>query len=213
KNEILEGYMNTIYFGHGAYGIEAASKFFFNKGANELTLAEAAMLAGIPKGPTYYSPLNNEENANKRQQSILQRLLRQKRISEEAYENAIKEVLIYTNEQAETKETIGPYFIDLATAEAAHLLNLDKESVISSGYHIYTTLNIEKQQNIEEIIAEEMDGNKDIEVGTVTMDPETGGILALVGGRSYETSSFNRAISAERMPGSTFKPFLYYAAL
>src|SRR5699024_5276042 len=110
KEEILEGYLNTIYFGHGAYGIEAASMHFFHKNANELTLAEAAMLAGIPKGPTYYSPLNDEERAKKRQERILSLMLEQEVISKDAYEEARNEELHYKQASMTEQTETGPYF-------------------------------------------------------------------------------------------------------
>ncbi len=213
KEEILEGYLNTIYFGHGAYGIEAASRYFFNKSADEVSLAEATMLVGIPKGPTYYSPLNDLEKASNRQQIILDQLLDQQVISEADYLTAVDEQLIYVSQQEEQKENIAPYFQDVVVKEAANILKLDQASIKSGGYHIYTTMNTQFQQQLEQSIHKNMQGNSELQTGAIALEPNTGAIQALVGGRSYEKSPFNRAISAKRMAGSVFKPFLYYAAL
>lgn len=213
KNELLNGYLNTIYYGHGAYGIEAASRYFFQKHANELTVAEAAMLAGIPKGPSYYSPINNFDKAKKRQNNILKRLLDQEKISESTYKTAKKEQLTFHQTVNFHNKSTGPYFQDIALKEAANILQLDEDVVRSSGYRIYTTLNIARQRTLEEKINETVTENSDINIGALALNPNNGEIEALVGGRSYESSPFNRAISAKRMPGSTFKPFLYYTAL
>lgn len=213
KEEILEGYLNTVYYGHGAYGIEAASHHFFNKKSSELTIAEAAMLAGIPKGPTYYSPLNDLERATNRQKQILAVMLEKDVISKEDYNLASQEELIYTDPKKRKQLTIGPYFQDTVLTEAANRLNIDQESVRSGGYQIYTTLDIAMQKKLEESIADTVVDSSEMEVGAVAVDPKNGAIRALVGGRDYKSSPYNRAIQAKRMPGSTFKPFLYYAAL
>lgn len=213
KEEILEGYLNTIYFGHGAYGVEAASRYFFNKSAAEISLAEAAMLVGIPKGPTYYSPLNDLEKANERQQIILDQLLEQDIISESEYSTAINEQLNYVAQQDKQTKNIAPYFQDVVVKEAADILQLDQAFIKSSGYHIYTTLNSQFQQQLENMIYKNMQKTSELQAGAIALDPKTGAMQALVGGRSYEESPFNRAVDAKRMTGSVFKPFLYYAAL
>lgn len=213
KDELLNGYLNTIYYGHGAYGIEAASRYFFNKHADELTVAEAAMLAGIPKGPSYYSPINNYDKAKERQHNILKQLLNQDKISASTYEAAKEEQLNFHQTENTQNKAIGPYFQDIALKEAANILQIDEEIVRSSGYRIYTTLNIEKQHALEEKIKETITDHSEINIGSIALNPSNGEIEALVGGKSYENSPFNRAISAQRMPGSTFKPFLYYTAL
>ncbi|WP_337019460.1 PBP1A family penicillin-binding protein [Oceanobacillus massiliensis] len=211
KEKILEGYLNTIYYGHGAYGIEAASNYFFNKSAAELTLAEAAMLAGVPKGPTYYSPLNDEENANQRQKVILRSLLHERHISETDYRKAVEEKLVYATMPEEPR--IAAYFQDQVLLESSELLGLEPSSIRSGGYRIHTTLNRDFQGQLEETIQETIQDSSEIEAAAISMDSESGAILAMVGGRDYRKSAFNRAVDARRMPGSTFKPFLYYAAL
>lgn len=213
KNEILEGYLNTIYYGHGAYGIEAASRHFFNKAASELSLAEAAMLAAIPKGPTYYSPFNNRENAENRQKRILGSLLKNDEISEQDYFLAVRENLVFTEQKERQKKALAPYFQDTVLLEAADILNLDTELIRSGGYQIYTTMDVQLQEDLEKNTANVIHPGSKIQIGAMAMDQDTGGIRALVGGRNYKKSQFNRAIRAKRMPGSTFKPFLYYAAL
>jgi 1A family penicillin-binding protein len=213
KEEILEGYLNTIYFGHGAYGIEAASKYFFNKNADQVTLAEAAMLIGIPKGPTYYSPLNDLEKATARQQVILEQLLHQEVISKHEYETAINQELTYVAQKEKQTKLIAPHFQNVVLKEAEDILQLDHALIKSGGYKIYTTLNTHLQQQLEEDIKRNIHAKSDIEIGAIVLDPQSGAIQALVGGRSFENSPFNRAVSANRMVGSTFKPFLYYAAL
>ncbi|WP_430790122.1 transglycosylase domain-containing protein [Virgibacillus flavescens] len=213
KDELLEGYLNTIYYGHGAYGIEAASRYFFNKSADELSLAESAMLAAIPKGPTYYSPFNDLENATKRQKQILYEMKQQNSITEQEYYLATHEKLKYAEPNKQSKKVIAPYFLDTVLIEAANQLDLDTEKIRSGGYKIYTTLNVEMQKELEGEVDSTIDTNSSIQVGAIGMDPENGAIRALVGGRDYKESKFNRAIRAKRMAGSSFKPFLYYAAL
>lgn len=213
KDKILEGYLNTIYYGHGAYGVEDASEYYFNKSANELSLAEAAMLAGIPKGPTYYSPYNNLANAKKRQKWILGLLRNRHIISAQDYEQAIHTELAFTKPVDQQKADKAPYFQDTVLHEAANLLELDKEKVRSGGYQIYTTLDTDKQTKLEKQTNTVFQDSSDIQVGAIAMDPHNGAMRALIGGKDYEDSSFNRAIQAKRMPGSAFKPFLYYAAL
>ncbi|ASK62041.1 monofunctional biosynthetic peptidoglycan transglycosylase [Virgibacillus phasianinus] len=213
KDELLEGYLNTIYYGHGAYGAEAASRYFFNKSADELTLAEAAMLAAVPKGPSYYSPFNNLENATKRQHQILYVMKQQGQINDQEYYLATHAKLDYAKPSQHIKKVVAPYFQDTVLLEAANKLDLDQEKIRSGGYKIYTTLNVTMQEKLEKQVADTINPASEIQTGAIGMDPETGAIRALVGGRDYSKSKFNRAIRAKRMPGSTFKPFLYYAAL
>ena len=213
KQDILEGYLNTIYYGHGAYGVEAASQFYFDKQASDLTLAEAAMIAGIPKGPSYYSPIKNIENATQRQHRILQVMLEKQVISKEQYTTAMNEELTYAQKDHSKKNDFGAYFQDTALNEAAKLLKLDIEAVRSGGLQIYTTLNLDQQKTLEAELHKNIDDSSDVEIGAIAMKPENGAIQALVGGRHYNKSTYNRAIQAKRPPGSAFKPFLYYAAL
>ncbi|HLR62844.1 MAG TPA: transglycosylase domain-containing protein [Lentibacillus sp.] len=213
KDELLEGYLNTIYYGHGAYGAEAASRHFFDKSASELSLAESAMLAAIPKGPSYYSPFNNRENAKNRQQQVLGLMLENKQITEQEHHLATEKNLAFTKPEEREKVSVAPYFQDSALKEAASILELDTEKVRSGGYTIHTTLDTRLQKQLKENTGNEMKSGSDIEVGALAMNPDNGGIRAMIGGTDYTQSPFNRAVNAKRMPGSAFKPFLYYTAL
>ncbi|WP_082232625.1 transglycosylase domain-containing protein [Halobacillus massiliensis] len=212
KDEILEGYLNTIYYGHGAYGIESASRYYFNKSAKNLTLAEATMLAGIPKGPTYYSPLANKENAETRQERILTRMGDLEYITSDEKQEAVTASLNYYA-HTEDEKSIAPYFQEEVMREAARLLDLKQEEVESGGFHIYTTLVEDHQELLEKSVAEEMKQNDEIQTAAVVMDNSTGAVTAMVGGRDYKEGTYNRATHSKRMVGSTIKPFLYYEAL
>lgn len=213
KEKILEGYLNTIYYGHGAYGIEAASQHYFKKHADELTLPEAALLAAIPKGPSYYSPYVHFDNAKKRQELILTNLYKGGKLSKQELSKAKQEPIELASQNSRTKKDIAPYFQDLVMKEASQKIDMDKEEIKSGGLHIYTTLDLPKQQNLEITIKNTIHARSKMQIGAMSMNPKTGAVLSLVGGKNYEESPFNRAVQAKRMPGSTFKPFLYYAAL
>lgn len=213
KDEILEAYLNSINYGHGSYGIEAASEHFFQKQPGELDLAEAAMLAGIPRGPVYYSPFNNPERAKERQEHILALLLQQDLITEGEYKSAIDEKLHYAKEEDQQDEDMAPYFQDTVLQEAAAELGIKTEAVRASGFQIYTTLETDEQKLLEKKVDQTIDDDSEIEIGALALEPNDGSVRALVGGRDYDKSAFNRVKQAKRMPGSTFKPFLYYAAL
>lgn len=213
KSQILEGYLNMIYYGHGAYGIEAASQLYFGKDASGLSLAEAAMLAGIPKGPKYYSPFNDKDRALTRQKQILKMMAQERIITEAEYIQAANQTLALKDRDERKKEEPGPYFQDMVQQEAASIMHMDNETFRSGGYRVYTTLDPAMQESLDAQISEHMDPASGMEAGAVAMDPRTGEIRALAGGRDYGKSTYNRAVSSIRMPGSTFKPFLYYAAL
>lgn len=212
KDEILEGYLNTVYYGHGMYGVEAASRYFYGKSASELTLAEASMLAGVPKGPTYYSPLNDVEKATNRQQTILTLMGTQGKISDEEKARALKEELVFKSDEWIATKSIAPYFLDTVWNEASEILESKNMAISEGGWIIKTTLNEAHQKAAEKAITTNMPNN-DLQVGFVSMDPETGFVTALVGGRDYSVSSFNRVTLASRQPGSAIKPLLYAAAL
>src|SRR5699024_3925366 len=154
KEEILTGYLHAIYYGHGAYGIEEASRVYFDKHASELTLAESAMLAGIPKGPTYYSPFNDEDKAIKRQKGILKQLLQVDLITQADYYEAIEEPLEF-DEPYVQEETFANFFTDTVLKEASSLLHGDEQVVLSGNYHVYTTLDKDYQQQLETLVMEE----------------------------------------------------------
>lgn len=216
KDKIFEGYLNTIYYGHGAYGVEAASKTYFNKKAKDLTLSEASMLAGIPKGPTYYSPLLHEENAKERQRIILNLLVDQGKISQKDADKAFVTPLFYAKkaqDEANAKKQDASYFMSAALSQLTNELGITEAMIHSNGLRIYTTLDIDVQKKAEEAMNTVMNKDSDIQTAFVAMDPKTGAVKALIGGRDYKKSPFNRATQAVRQPGSTMKPFLYYAAL
>ncbi|KGR85734.1 transglycosylase domain-containing protein [Lysinibacillus odysseyi] len=212
KDEILEGYLNTVYYGHGMYGAEAASHYYFGKPASDLTLAEAALLAGIPKGPTYYSPLVDEKKATNRQQVILGLMENQGKITAAEKDRATQEQLVFKSDDWVASKNIAPYFLDAVWEEAGDILESKNLNIREGGWTIKTTLNQAHQQAAEQAVAEHMP-DSELQIGLVSMDPKTGFVTALVGGRDYQTSSFNRVTLAERQPGSAIKPFLYSAAL
>lgn len=212
KEEILTGYLHAIYYGHGAYGIEEASHVYFNKQAADLTLAESAMLAGIPKGPTYYSPFQDEEKATERQRQILDYLVQAELITQAEYYEAKKEKLTFTEPNI-NKDTFAAFFKDTVLKEAASILHGEEVSTLTSNYHIYTTLDTSYQRTLEEMVANKIDDDSELEIGALAIQPTDGAIIGLIGGRKYEESTFNRAFDAKRMVGSTFKPFVYYAAI
>lgn len=211
KDEILTHYLNTIYYGHGAYGIDAASNLFFDKSADKLSIAEAAMLAGIPKGPTYYSPFNDEKKAFERQGFILKLLLSEKVISTAEYHQARAEELEFI--MPDSTSTFAMHYHDLVLREASDILGSSREAILHNGYQIYTTLDTERQQALEEIISKKISPDSQLEIGVVALHAETGAISALIGGNPHINSPYNRATDARRMVGSTFKPFVYYTAL
>lgn len=212
KDTILTMYLNTIYFGHGAYGIGEASELFFDKKVNDLTIAEAALLMGIPKGPTYYSPFNDLKNSIERQQFILNRLLQHHAITEAEYYVAKSEELQFAD-QKEKRDEFAGYFIDFVWQEARDHLGLNKERLLNQNVTIHTTLDKSLQEQLEKALDNDVLKEREIEIGFVSLDPETGAIRQMIGGKNYHNSPFNRAVQAKRMVGSTFKPILYYAAL
>lgn len=212
KNEILEGYLNTINYG-GIFGIENASLYYFNKHASDLTLAEATILAGIPKSPSNYSPIENEENAKKRQNTILNNMVKNKYITEEQKEKAKKETLEYIGENNKDTITSLMYYQDAVIDELKQIKSIPQSFLDTKGLKIYTTLNQDYQKILEEKIKKNLEENKEIQISSIILEPTTGKILALIGGRDYKTSQYNRATQSKRQVGSTIKPFLYYAAL
>lgn len=212
KEQLLTSYLNTIYFGHGAYGISEASQFYFGKQIDDLSLAEATMLIGIPKGPTYYSPYNNIENATERQHFILKKLLHRELITEANFYQAKGENLAF-KEKTEARASSVDYFIDYVFAEALEQLSLTKESLLAKNAKIHTTLDYSLQEASEAKLETKALDKSDLEVGIISLDQASGAIRQMIGGSDYLASPYNRAVYSKRMVGSTFKPFLYYAAL
>jgi 1A family penicillin-binding protein len=213
KKDILEGYLNTIYYGNGAYGAEAASQYYFGKKASQLSLAEASMLAGIPKGPGIYSPLVSEKRAKLRQQVILDTMIDNGYISKKQARIVEGKPLKFSGKYPNQQAKIAPYFQDAVKNALKYQLHLDDRTIALGGLKVYTTINIKQQKAAEEQIKKVIASSSQIQTALVAMDPKTGNIKAMVGGRDYQQSPFNRAVQAIRQPGSTFKPLLYYAAL
>ena len=213
KDEILEGYLNTINYGHGKYGIENASKYYFGKSSNELTLGEASILSAIPKAPSNYSPITNYDNAKKRQLMILENLVRNGIINENEKDKAYSEELTFVKEEDNDVLSSINYYQDAVMDELNSIESIPKNYSDVNGLKIYTTLDLEAQSILEKNVKDTFPIDSSLETASVVMDPNTGRVLALVGGRDYNKSAYNRAISSSRQVGSTMKPYLYYAAL
>lgn len=210
KETILEGYLNSIYFDHGIYGIEDASLFYFNKHANDLTLAEASILASIPKGPSIYSPIKNPENNNERKQLILKELLTDGKITKIDYDNAIIETPILYGKNPHIQNDKAPYFQDMVVNKIMSMGFLN--DYLYEGIKVYTTLDSNLNDAAQKYI-NEYHPKSDIQVALYAIEPSTGKILTVIGGTDYMSSAYNRATTSKRQPASTIKPFLYLAAL
>ena len=213
KKDILEGYLNTINYGHGMYGIQNASQFYFDKNSKDLSFAEAAILFGIPKSPSNYSPLVNFELAKKRQINILYSLYKNNKIDENQYNNAINEQLNIVGEKNYQDLSTIMYYQDAVMRELKELNTIPDSYLETGGIRIFTNLDINAQKILENSVKDNMSSDKDLQVASVMMDPNNGKIIALVGGKNYSNSQYNRAYQSKRQVGSTMKPFLYYAAL
>ena len=213
KDEILEMYMNQIYYGHSAYGAQAAAQTYFGKNAKDLSIAESAMLAGIPKGPTYYSPFNDFERAKSRQKLILDAMERDGVISSKQAEQAFAEPIKLKTRTKENMAEQAPYFRDYIASLVKNKYGIDEELFIHGGLKIHTTLDPVMQKKAEEIVASVLPKDSpNLQAALIAMDPTTGYIKAMVGGRDYKTSQYNRVLG-KRQPGSSFKPIMYLAAL
>ncbi len=217
KNEILELYLNQIYFGQGAYGVQSAATVYFGKNVEDLTLAECAILAGIPKSPNYYSPFNNLKAATERQATVLDQMVKYNFISSSTGTQAksVKLKLAVRSTQSDSNVKTASYFIDYVTQYLIDRYGAD--AVYKDGLKVYTTLDLDMQEAAEEAMQKlpsvriDSNGLQQPQGALVAIDPRTGYIKAMVGGRGND--QFNRAVLAERQPGSAFKPFVYLAAL
>ncbi len=214
KQEILEFYLNQIYFGQGAYGVEAAAKTYFGKDVSALSLNECAMLAGIPKSPNYYSPFNNLEAARARRATVLEQMAKYHYISDSEASRLKKEELKLVRPTTGDGSEAS-YFIDYVVQGLIDKYGAD--AVYKSGLKIYTTIDMDMQRAAEASMKmlptfeTDKNGLAQPQGALVAIDPHTGQIKAMVGGRG--TDQFNRATMAERQPGSAFKPFVFVAAL
>ena len=213
KDEILEGYLNTINYGHGMYGIENASKFYFNKSAKDLDLAEASMLVGVPKSPSNYSPIIDFETAKKRQELVLNSLVENNVITEDEKVKAYNEELNIVGEKEDSNLSTVMYYHDAVIEELESIKSIPRSLNDTKGLKVYTTLDLNAQTILEDSIKNSIPDSSKAQVAAVMMNPNNGAILALSGGKNYNDSSFNRATDAKRQVGSTMKPYLYYTAL
>lgn len=237
KQEILELYLNQIYFGEGAWGIEAAAQEYYGKSATELDLAEAATLAALPRAPSRLNPRVNPELARTEREVVLNRMRDQGLISSAEHQSAAEEELTLRRGDR-TSDERAPYFVESVRRILEEQLG---DAIYTRGYRIHTTLDLAAQSALEEQLAQQArrieagtyggyrhatyasahaDSNATFERGTpylqtagIVMDAHTGDVIALVGGRDYNDSKFNRAMQAMRQPGSAFKPFVFAAAI
>lgn len=219
KEEILYFYLNEIYFGHGANGVQAAAQTYFGKNVGDLTLGEAAIITGVVKGPRYYSPFLNPENALKRRDVVLNNMVKYDKISKAEAEKAKAEPLKLTD--LEKKELyIYPWFNDYVIEQAEDLLEAngyDSNQLYTGGFRIYTTLDPQIQKAAEEVYDQtkyfpKSKSSNPIQSAMAVLEPKTGEIKALIGGREHLTKrGLNRATSMKRQPGSTIKPISVYA--
>lgn len=216
KDKILEMYLNNVYLGSGAYGVEGASQIYFNKHLKNLTLAECALLAGLPQAPSVYSPFHDKDLAIKRRNQVLKRMYTMQYITKDEYKSACDEKLhlnplpeIYTLNKA-------PYFCDYVMKELEKL-GFDEVEISQGGYKVITTLDYNAQKRANESIVRTMKGwglnSANNQAAVFSFSPVDGGILAYAGGKDYTKSQYDRVTQAIRPPGSAFKPFIYAAAV
>jgi 1A family penicillin-binding protein len=218
KTKILELYLNQIYFGHGAYGVKVAADTYFQKKLAGLNQAEMALLAGLPRGPAFYSPYNHPQAARRRLRQTLSRMKECGYISAGEFEAYSNQPLSLPG--LKTRNNPAPYFFDLLQKEMAGLFPGDPELLYNSGLKVESTLDLKLQQAANQAIQHGLPklfrdyrGLTQPQGVLIAVDPSNGEIRALVGGTDFNKSQFNRAVYAKRQPGSAFKPILYAAAL
>ena len=212
KDEILEGYLNTINYGQGNMGIVSAAEYYFTKKPSELTLEEAIMLAGISKNPARYNPVSDYDACIARAKVVAKSMLNNEYISEDTYNGLFQEKIEIYGQNKTNNLQMLMYYQDAVMDELASISEIPESLIDAGGLKIYTTLDIDMQANLEENILENKPDDE-IQVASVVVDPNTGAVRALTGGMDYAKSQYNRAIESKRQVGSTMKPFLYYAAL
>lgn len=212
KDDILEGYLNTINYGQGNMGIVNAASYYFNKKPNELTLEEAIMLAGIPKNPSGYNPVNNYEASVNRAKVVAKAMLNNKYIDEATYNNLYKEKIEIYGQNKTNNLQMVMYYQEAVLKELNNIKEIPTSLINSGGLKIYTNLDMEMQKNMEDAILSKK-SDDEVQVASVVVNPDTGEVRALTGGIDYAKSQYNRALKSKRQVGSTMKPFLYYAAL
>ena len=212
KNEILEGYLNAIDFGGGNYGIKDASKYYFNKEPKNLTKAEASLLVGIPKSPNYYNPISNFKNAKKRQYAVLESMVKNGYITKKEMNKIYNEKINFYGKNDKVELSSIYYYKDAIIDEMRNIKEIPKSMLDMDELNIYTNLDKNAQKSLEKSIDEEMQSTT-MQVASIVVEPKTGKVIALIGGKDYSKSQFNRATKSERQIGSTIKPFIYYSAL
>ncbi len=205
KQQILEMYLNTIYLGSGVYGIATAAKYFFGKDVSQLDLAEASMLAGLIRAPEYYSPYYHPKRAKRRQKLVLDEMVKAGYITKEMAKKAYEEPLKLLSPKL-ARENKAPYFVSYILKKLIKKYGATK--VFRGGWKIYTTLNLKYQKYAQEAMAKSK-----FQGAIVSINPNNGYIVAMVGGKDFSKSQFNRATQAFRQPGSAFKPFIYTTAI
>lgn len=215
KEEILEMYLNQVYWGHNTYGADAASQMYFGKHAKDLTLSQAAMLAGILGAPEVYSPYKNFALAASRRDAVIDKMLKLGMITEKEAQAAKNEKLTITMTRVNKYKFNAPYFTNYVINQLVN--KYGRDVVYKGGLRVYTTLLMPIQKMAEEtvnkFVSEESKIYNFSQVALVCMDPKSGYILAMVGGVDFDKSEFNRAVQAKRSPGSSFKPFIYCTAM
>ncbi|MBE7707023.1 MAG: PBP1A family penicillin-binding protein [Cyanobacteria bacterium SIG30] len=216
KNEILEMYLNAVYLGSGTYGVLSASKTYFDKELKDLTLAEKALIAGLPQAPSIYSPFKNPDKAIKRRNWVLKRMRSTGCITKKQYEQAIQEELTLNQKPRIYSHNKAPYLVDYIINELKKI-GFDEDEISSEGLRIYSTVDYESQIKAQDSIRTTMQAvglTKDkSQASLFSFNPTNGKIYAYVGGKNYEKSQYDRVTNAIRPPGSSFKPFVYAAAL
>jgi penicillin-binding protein 1A len=213
KKEILEFYLNSIYLGHGNVGVEAAARYYFGKSVSGLSLDQTALLAGIIRSPENYSPLKHSKQARERRNTVLQKMLEQKYIT--ASQDKIAAGRGLNTARAEETASVGAYFLDYVHECLARNFGCSEEELRYGGYNIYTTLDLSIQQEAERALLgiPRFTAAIQPQAALVTIDPMSGEILAMAGGRDYGKSQLNRCVNSYRQPGSAIKPFVYATAL
>jgi 1A family penicillin-binding protein len=222
KDQILELYLNKVYFGAGLYGAEAAARGYFGKPASELTIAEGALLAGLVKAPSNYAPTVNLERAIKRRTVVLQAMLDSKAIDQPTFDQANRARVVLTD-GLRNEEPYGRFFKEHVRREL--VARFGEERVYEGGLKVFTTIDLDMQRAADaevQRVLKDLDRRRGargranpatLQASLIALDPRSGEVRALIGGRDFIQSNYNRAIFAKRQPGSAFKPFVYAAAL
>ena len=212
KDKILTAYLNTIYFGNGAYGVQQAALTYFHHGADKLGWAEAALLAGIPSDPGRYDPVTNPEAARERRNTVLKAMLDQGDITYAQYVNATRAKLPNPDSVHLSGERgPAPYFTNYVEQQLIDHYGSGK--VFGGGYRVTTTIDLNVQRFARQAITKWLTDPAGPSAALVAVDPRTGAVRAMIGGNNYRTSQFNLAVQGERQPGSSFKPFVLATAL